>query len=181
MSRIGKQPITIPDGVTAKLDGTTLEVKGPKGELRQELPDGVSASFADGELTVTRDSDSRADRSAHGLARSLFSNMVVGVSAGYTRKLIINGVGYRAEVRGERYLLFQLGYSHPILYELPEGISVVVVPKENSVTLTGIDKQMIGAVAAEIRSLRPPEPYKGKGVRYADEVVRRKEGKGAGK
>ena len=177
MSRIGKLPVTLPDKVSVSVTDTTVTVKGPKGELQERLPASVSTNVDGNTVTILRADDSRQARAAHGLARSLVANMVTGVSAGFTRKLLIQGVGYRSEMRGDRFLLFQLGYSHPILYELPEGVTAAVDNKENSVTLTGANKQVLGATAAEIRGLRPPEPYKGKGVRYADEFVKLKEGK----
>jgi large subunit ribosomal protein L6 len=181
MSRIGKMPITVPDKVTVDIQGLKVSVKGPKGELCEQLPLGVSLERDGGLITVGRADESMSARAAHGLARTLVANMVTGVTTGFTRKLMITGVGYRAELKAPQWLLFSLGYSHPILYELPAGVSAVVDPKENSVTLSGFNKQVLGAAAAEIRSLRPPEPYKGKGVRYADETIRRKEGKSSGK
>lgn len=181
MSRIGKQPVTIPDKVKVTVDGTFVSVKGPLGELSETLPENVTTEVEGDELVVSRVDDSRTARSAHGLARTLVANMVNGVATGFSRKVLIEGVGYRAEMKGDRWILFTLGYSHPILYELADGLSAAIDAKENSVTITGSSKQLVGATAAEIRSLRPPEPYKGKGVRYADEVIRRKEGKSAGK
>lgn len=181
MSRIGKAPVEVPEKVKVVIDGLQVAVDGPRGSLSAQLPDGVAVRMENGSVVVERADDGRLARAAHGLARTLVANMVSGVTAGFTRSLIINGVGYRCELRGERYLLFILGYSHPILYELPEGVSATVDAKANSVTVTGPDKQVIGSVAAEIRGLRPPEPYKGKGIRYSDEVIRRKEGKAGGK
>lgn len=181
MSRIGKAPVTVPDKVKVTIDGSVVGVEGPKGSLSAVLPERVEVRMANGEVVVERADDGRLARAAHGLARTLVANMVDGVTTGFSRSLIINGVGYRCEPRGDQYLLFILGYSHPILYELPDGISAVVNPKDNSVTISGADKQAVGAVAAEIRSLRPPEPYKGKGIRYSDETIRRKEGKAGGK
>jgi large subunit ribosomal protein L6 len=181
MSRIGKQPVTIPDKVNVSVDGSNVTVKGPLGELSETLPEHVETSVEGSEVHVTRADDSRHARAAHGLARTLVANMVTGVDTGFSRKVLIEGVGYRAEMKGDRWILFTLGYSHPILYELADGLSAAIDAKENSVTITGARKQLVGATAAEIRSLRPPEPYKGKGVRYADEVIRRKEGKSAGK
>ncbi len=181
MSRIGKHPITVPDKVNVTIDQGEVRVKGPRGELSENLPEGVEALLDSGTVTVRRLDESRRSRSAHGLARTLVANMVEGVTQGYSRKLIINGVGYRAEMKGQRWIQFTLGYSHPILFELPEGLEASIDAKENSVTLTGASKQVVGATAAEVRSLRPPEPYKGKGVRYADETIRRKEGKSGGK
>lgn len=183
MSRIGKMPITIPDKVTYSIEDMVATVKGPNGELSARLPEGVSVSREGADVTITRDDDSRPSRAAHGLARTLIANMVEGVTDGYKRTLVINGVGYRAELKAPQWVLFTLGYSHPILYELPEGISAEIdsKAKEPKVTLSGADKRLLGSVAAEIRSLRPPEPYKGKGIRYSDETIRRKEGKAAGK
>ena len=181
MSRIGKAPVPVPDKVKITIDGSVVGVQGPRGTLSATLPDRVAVSLENNEVMVQREDDGRLARAAHGLARTLVANMVEGVTTGFTRSLIINGVGYRCEPRGDRYLLFILGYSHPVLYELPEGVTATVNPKENSVTVNGPDKQIIGMVAAEIRSLRPPEPYKGKGIRYSDETIRRKEGKAGGK
>ena len=181
MSRIGKKPIAVPDKVTVSFSGNTVTANGPKGSLSGLLPQHVRASQTGAEVLVERVDDSREARSAHGLARTLVSNIVTGVSVGFTRNLSITGVGYRAESRGIRFILFHLGYSHPILFELPEGVLATVDGKAGSVALAGPDKQVLGAAAAEIRGLRPPEPYKGKGVRYSDEVIRRKEGKSGGK
>lgn len=177
MSRIGKRPIAIPAGVDIKVSEGVVSVKGGKGELETRMPNLVSFTQEDGEFTVVRDNDSRDARASQGLARTLISNMVKGVSEGFTRKLMIEGVGYRAENRGDQYLLLNLGYSHPILYRLADGLSATIDARENSITIAGIDRQQVGQAAADIRSFRPPEPYKGKGVRYSDEVVRRKEGK----
>jgi|SRR5690625_131447 len=177
MSRIGKRPIAIPAGVDIKVSEGVVSVKGGKGELETRMPNLVSFTHEDGEFTVVRDNDSRDARASQGLARTLISNMVKGVSEGFTRKLMIEGVGYRAENRGDQYLLLNLGYSHPILYRLADGLSATIDARENSITIAGIDRQQVGQAAADIRSFRPPEPYKGKGVRYSDEVVRRKEGK----
>lgn len=176
MSRIGNRPIKIPKGVQVTL-GETITVKGPKGQLEQAANSLVEFSEVDGELIAKRSDESRESRSAHGLMRALVANMVHGVSEGFERKLEINGVGYRAEVSGKK-LVLQLGYSHPIEYELPEGISAAV--EKNVVTLSGVDKQLLGAAAAEVRGFRPPEPYKGKGVKYLEERIVRKVGKAAG-
>lgn len=181
MSRIGKLPITVPAKVTVTLKDDVVSVTGPKGELKERLPSGVEIKFEDGVVRIERQNESRDASAAWGLARTLVNNMVVGVTTGFTRKLMITGVGYRAEMKGSDWVLFSLGYSHPILYQLPAGVTAVVDAKENSVTLSGYNKQVLGAAAAEIRSLRPPEPYKGKGVRYSDETIRRKEGKSSGK
>ena len=177
MSRIGKKPITIPKGVTVTLDDERVAVKGPKGSLETRRHPLVDIAETDGTLVFTRHNDSKPCRAAHGLMRALCANMVTGVSAGFERKLEINGVGYRAEVQGKKMTL-QLGYSHPVEYELPEGISASV--EKNVVTLAGIDKEALGAAAAKIRSFRPPEPYKGKGIKYMEEQLLRKVGKAAG-
>lgn len=181
MSRIGKQPVNLPAKVKVAVAGNTVSVEGPRGSLKQGLPPGVSASVEGTTLLVKPNDESRQARSSWGLARTLLQNMVTGVSDGFSRKLMITGVGYRAEVRGDRWILFTLGYSHPILFELPAGMTATVDAKENSVVLTATDKQALGAVAAEIRGLRAPEPYKGKGVRYSDEKILRKEGKSKSK
>ena len=183
MSRIGKLPITIPDKVTVSVSAGVVSVKGPKGELSEVMPEGVSVAVDGKSVTVERADDSRGARGAHGLARSLVANMVEGVANGYSKTLLINGVGYKAEAKGKSWILFTLGHSHPILYELPAGVTAEIdaKAKEPRVTVSGTSKQVIGAVAADIRGLRPPEPYKGKGIRYADENIRRKEGKAAGK
>lgn len=176
MSRIGKKPIEIPQGVDVKIDGSVVHVKGPKGTLDVNLPKGISGEMADGSLTMNREDEERETRAFHGLARALVFNAVAGVSTGWSKALDIIGIGYRAEVQGNA-VVFNLGYSHPINFEIPKGISIDVDGKANRVTVNGIDRQQVGQVAAEIRGLRPPEPYKGKGVRYADERVRTKAGK----
>jgi large subunit ribosomal protein L6 len=178
MSRIGKMPVTLPSGVDVKVDGPVITVKGSKGELRREFNDRISFQLADGVLTVMRPDDSRESRALHGLSRALVANMVVGVSEGYTKTLEIQGVGYRAALKGSD-LELQVGYSHPVVVEAPTGISFDV-PEPTRITVSGIDKEQVGQVAADIRKVRPPEPYKGKGIRYAGEYVRRKAGK-AGK
>jgi large subunit ribosomal protein L6 len=175
MSRIGKKPVTIPSGVTATVDGQQVAVKGPKGELSQVLVDEVLAKLEDGELTVTPRDDSKRARSMWGMSRTLVANLVTGVTDGFTRKLEITGVGYRAAVQGQNVQL-NLGFSHEVLYPIPEGIQIQC-PKPTEIVITGIDKQKVGQVAAEIRRYRPPEPYKGKGVRYEGEYIFRKEGK----
>ncbi len=177
MSRIGKMPVPVPKGVTATLDGSTFRAKGPLGEMKVEVPRGTAVKIADGEITVTRESDSKQHRSLHGLSRSLVNSAVVGVSQGYTRSLEIIGVGYRGEVKGKN-LVLHLGYSHPITVEPPTGIELVATDPTH-VTVKGVNKQAVGQVAANIRRLRPPEPYKGKGVKYAEETIRRKAGKTA--
>ena len=180
MSRIGKLPVEIPGGVEVNLDGVTLNVKGPKGELTRELSDVVNIDINEKEIVITRRDDSRESRSHHGMVRSLVANMVEGVTNGYKRTLEINGVGYRAELLKNSYVRFDLGYSHPIFVELPESVTAEVDKGQTKLTLESIDKELIGQVAAKIRGLRPPEPYKGKGIKYSDEVLLRKVGK-AGK
>jgi large subunit ribosomal protein L6 len=177
VSRIGKQPIPVPSGVEVKIDGSTLTVKGPKGELTQTFSDVLSISLEDGEILVARPDDSRTARSLHGLTRTLVANMVTGVSQGFSKSLEIVGVGYRAAMKGKDIEL-QLGFSHPVLVTAEPGITFEV-PAPNRITVSGIDKQRVGQVAADIRKWRKPEPYKGKGVRYEGEYVRRKLGKAA--
>ncbi len=179
MSRIGKKPISLPKGVTVRQDGEYIIVKGPKGELRSHIQPIVNIAIESDEIVVTRPDDLPASRSAHGLSRTLIDNMVKGVTDGYSRKLEIVGVGFRAELKGKAVQL-NLGYSHPIFFFPPSEIELAV-PTATSVVITGIDKQLVGQVAAKIRSLRPPEPYKGKGVKYEGEQIRRKAGKSAGK
>lgn len=179
MSRIGKKPVEIPSGVDVKFEGNTVRIKGPKGELSWNFPDTMSVAVGEGKLSVTRAGDSKEERSLHGLSRSLIANMVTGVSKGYQRVLEISGVGYRAQVQGTK-VMFTLGYSHAVEYQLPAGITAAVDQKQTTLTLTGIDKQQIGQVAANIKALRPPDIYKGKGVRYAGERLKLKVGK-AGK
>ncbi|MDA8086587.1 MAG: 50S ribosomal protein L6 [Nitrospiraceae bacterium] len=176
MSRIGKKPVAIPSGVNVKLDGRNVSVKGPKGELAWEVPFRISVNLADGSLIVGRGDDNRQTRALHGLARSLIQNMVTGVSKGFEKALEITGVGYRAQVQGGK-VVFSLGYSHPVEYELPEGISAEVDKKQTSLTLRGTDKQKLGQVAADMKALRWPDAYKGKGVRYAGEHIKLKAGK----
>ena len=178
MSRIGKLPVTIPAGVDINVDGRKVSVKGPKGNLSHEVPELISIKMEDGSIEVTRADDSRDARALHGLSRTLINNMVVGVTQGYSKAMEIVGTGYRVIAKGSD-LEFSLGYSHTILVKAPEGISFVVAT-QTKFTVNGIDKQLVGETAANIRKLRKPEPYKGKGVRYADEQVRRKAGK-AGK
>jgi large subunit ribosomal protein L6 len=176
MSRIGKTPIPVPKGVDVAIADEAIRIKGPKGQLQVGLLPGISAAVEDGELKVTRTGDDRQTRSFHGLMRALLSNAAIGVSEGWSKELEIVGIGYRAESKG-RSVVFNLGYSHPIDFALPEGIEVDVDAKSNKVTVRGIDRQQVGQIAADIRSLRPPEPYKGKGIRYATERVRTKAGK----
>ena len=176
MSRIGKKPVTLPKGVTVTVDGRLVVVKGPKGALNRELPTLVSLQIADSEVEVQRQNESRQARANHGLARSLLQNLVTGVSEGYTRVMLIEGVGYRAEPEGNK-LLFNVGYSKPVPFELPEGIKVEIADRGAKLTFTGIDKEQIGQMCAKIRAIRPPEPYQGKGIRLATEKIRRKVGK----
>ncbi|WP_370893860.1 50S ribosomal protein L6 [Janibacter sp. GXQ6167] len=178
MSRIGRLPVTIPSGVDVTIDGQTVTVKGPKGELRHTVAQPITVERADDSVQVNRPNDERQSRSLHGLTRSLIANMVTGVTEGYTKKLEIHGTGYRVLNKGGA-LEFALGYSHPILIEAPEGISFAV-ESATRFSVEGIDKQLVGEVAANIRKLRKPDPYKGKGVRYEGEQIRRKVGK-AGK
>jgi len=178
MSRIGKLPVAIPAGVKVSLDGTKMTVKGPKGTLSQELHERMSIAVETDQILVSRPSDAKDDTALHGLTRALINNMVVGVTTGFQKDLEINGVGYRAEISG-KVLTLSLGYSHPVVYELPEGIAVEV-EKQTKLSVKGIDKQLVGSAAAKIRSFRKPEPYKGKGIKYADERIVRKAGK-AGK
>lgn len=176
MSRIGRMPVPVPQGVEISIAGEAVRVKGPKGQLQVGLLPGISAAVEDGEIKLGRTDDERQTRSYHGLLRALLANAAIGVSQGWSKELEIVGIGYRAESKG-RSVLFNLGYSHPIDFKLPEGIEVDVDAKANKVTVRGIDRQMVGQTAADIRSLRPPEPYKGKGIRYATERVRTKAGK----
>ena len=175
MSRIGKKPVPVPAGVDVKVDGATLRVKGPKGNLDCKVAPGISFDFGDGAITVTRPSESPRHRAYHGLMRSLLNNMVVGVTQGFDKKLEIVGVGYKAEVKGKS-VTFHLGYSHPIDYPFPDGIDIKVA-NGNQITVHGHDKALVGQVAANLRSFRPPDSYKGKGVRYVGEVIRLKAGK----
>ena len=182
MSRIGKLPINLPDGVTAEVkDGNVVHVKGPKGELEQKVDPEITIELKDGTLSVLRPSDEQRHKSLHGLYRSLIKNMVVGVSDGYERKFEVIGVGYKVVITGQ-LMEFNLGYSHPIFFQLPEEVKANVVAEKRGnpiITIECIEKQLIGQVAAKIRSFRPPEPYKGKGIKYLEEVVRRKAGKTA--
>jgi large subunit ribosomal protein L6 len=177
MSRIGRLPIGIPDGVKLQVADGSVRVEGPKGVLTQALPEGIGVDVQGSEARVTRADDTGPRRGLHGMTRKLVANMVEGVSRGFTRNLEISGVGYRAEPRG-RLLMLSPGYSHPIAYQLPEGVTVSV-ERQVSITLQGFDRQLLGEVAAAVRALRPPEPYKGKGIRYAEEQIRRKAGKAA--
>jgi len=178
MSRVGQAPIPVPSGVEVKIEGRVVTVKGPKGELTRTLPDALSITQDDGELTVARADDERESRALHGLFRSLIANMVTGVTEGYRRGLEIVGVGYRATAQGDRALELAVGYSHTVKVQAPEGITFEV-PSNTRIDVVGIDKETVGQVAAAIRAIRKPEPYKGKGIRYQGEVVRRKAGKAA--
>ncbi|MDR6226942.1 50S ribosomal protein L6 [Desmospora profundinema] len=175
MSRIGKKPVAIPNGVEVKLDGSTIQVKGPKGTLTRELHPEISVKVEENEVIVERPSDHRKHRALHGTIRSLVSNMVEGVTNGYTKSLELVGVGYRAQKKGSKVVL-NVGYSHPVEVEPREGIELDV-PSQTQIIVKGIDKEKVGAQAANIRSIREPEPYKGKGIKYSDERIRRKEGK----
>jgi large subunit ribosomal protein L6 len=175
MSRIGKKPIAIPKGVTVKIEGNTVLVQGPKGKLDTPLPRGIKMDQKDGHLVAVRENDSQA--AVHGLARALVNNAVEGVTKGWTRELEIVGIGYRAEMKGKNLVVFNLGFSHPIEYPLPTGVEAAIDPKQTKISLNGIDRQKVGQVAAEMRALRPPDPYKNKGVRYAGERLKKKVGK----
>jgi large subunit ribosomal protein L6 len=176
MSRIGKKPIAVPKNVTAAVDGQTVTVKGPKGQLSLTLVNDVEVKLEDGSITVSPRTDTKRARSMWGMSRSLVENLVLGTTNGFTRTLEITGVGYRAAMDGSKSLKLQLGYSHDVFYPVPDGISIVC-PKPTEITITGIEKDRVGQVAAEIRSFRGPEPYKGKGIRYQGEFIERKEGK----
>ncbi len=179
MSRVGKNPINIPSGVDVKIQGSQVSVKGPKGELKWNYPGEMKLTVKDNQIIVERPSDAKPHRALHGTVRSIIANMVSGTNEGYKRVLEINGVGYRAQVQGQK-VNFTLGYSHPVEFSLPQGITAQVDKKQTLLTLEGIDKQLIGQVAANIRSLRPPNVYKGKGIKYAEERIKLKVGK-AGK
>ncbi|HZI65659.1 MAG TPA: 50S ribosomal protein L6 [Thermoanaerobaculia bacterium] len=180
MSRIGRMPITIPQGVEIRAEGDVVNVKGPKGELTSRIPPGITLEIDKGEVRFARANDEPQQRAWHGLLRSLVANSVEGVTKGFTRELEIVGVGYKAEVRGKS-ILFTLGYSHPIDFPIPEGINVGLDAKAGKLTVSGADRQKVGQTAAEIRQLRVPDPYKAKGIKYANEVIRRKVGKAGGK
>jgi len=179
MSRIGNKPIPVPAGVTVKVEGDTSIVKGPKGELRQHVPLGLTYELAEGQLRVRRPDDSKPMKAKHGLVRALIANQIQGVTEGFVKTLEIVGVGYRAQVKGAA-LDLQLQFSHPVSYPIPAGITITC-PEPTRIQVAGIDRQRVGQVAAEIRAYRPPEPYKGKGIKYADETIIRKAGKAAGK
>ncbi|MDO4832601.1 MAG: 50S ribosomal protein L6 [Clostridia bacterium] len=178
MSRIGRMPIAIPAGVEVKMDGNTVTVKGPKGTLSRTVHQNMKVEISDAEIIVSRPDDNKENRSLHGLTRTLIANMVEGVTNGFSKELEVNGVGYRAQKQGND-LVLTIGYSHSVVMTAPEGISIDV-PAPNKIIISGADKQKVGQLAAEIREKRPPEPYKGKGIKYATEHIRRKEGK-AGK
>ena len=178
MSRVGKEPIAIPSGVDVTLEGRRVVVKGPNGTLAHQAPEAITVSRDGDTLVVTRPDDERENRALHGLTRSLVQNMVVGVSQGFSRELEIVGVGYRAQAQGPSKLELQVGFSHPVRFEAPEGVTFEV-PQPTRIVVRGADKQLVGQVAADVRKSRPPEPYKGKGIRYLDEHVQRKAGKSA--
>ncbi len=178
MSRIGRMPIAVPAGVDVKIDGNIVTVKGPKGTLTRTVNDNITVALDNGVITVTRPNDQKENRSLHGLNRTLIANMITGVSEGFKKELEINGIGYRAAKQGKD-LVLNIGYSHNVVVPEVEGISIEV-PSPNKIIISGPDKQKVGQFAAEVRGHRPPEPYKGKGIKYVDEVIRRKEGK-AGK
>jgi large subunit ribosomal protein L6 len=175
MSRIGNKPIPLPKGVTYTVEGNTVTVQGPKGKVTTHLPGGVKLEQKDGHIVAVREDDSKA--AVHGLVRALVNNSVEGVTKGWTKELDIVGIGYRAEMKGKGIVVFTLGFSHPIEYPLPPGIEVTIDPKQTHLTINGIDRQKVGFVAAEMRALRPPDPYKNKGVRYTDERLKKKVGK----
>jgi large subunit ribosomal protein L6 len=179
VSRIGRLPVVIPKGVEVEIKGASVHVKGPKGELQQTFPASMEISMNEGAIEVKRPSDERTHRSLHGMTRALINNMVVGVSTGFEKVLEVNGVGYRAEVQGKNLVLF-VGYSHPVVMEPPTGISFDWDMKTRQIKVKGYDKALVGQIAADIRKVRPPEPYQGKGIKYLDEKIRRKAGK-AGK
>ena len=180
MSRIGRMPVPIPQGVEIRSDGEFVRVKGPKGELASRIPPGIAVEVDKGEVRFARSNDEPQQRAWHGLVRSLVANSVEGVTKGFTRELEIVGVGFKAEVKGKA-VVFALGYSHPINFPIPEGIAVALDAKAGKLTITGADRQKVGQTAAEIRRLRVPDPYKAKGIKYANEVIRRKVGKAGGK
>ena len=180
MSRVGKMPIAIPKGVDIRAEGEFVRVKGPKGELANRIPPGLSVAVDNGQVRIARQNDEKQQRAFHGLLRSLVANSVQGVTKGFSKELEIVGVGYRAEVKGKS-VVFSLGYSHPIDFPIPEGIAVAIDAKAGKLTVTGADRQKVGQTAAEIRKLRVPDPYKAKGIKYANEFIRRKVGKAGGK
>src|SRR5437016_9416396 len=175
MSRIGKKPIPLPKGVMVKIEGNVVAVQGPKGKLETPLPRGIKVEQKDGHLVAIRENDSQA--AVHGLARALVNNAVEGVTKGWTRELEIVGIGYRAEMKGKNTVVFSLGYSHPIECPLPSGIDVTVDPKQTKLSILGIERQKVGQISADMRALRPPDPYKNKGIRYVGERLKKKVGK----
>jgi large subunit ribosomal protein L6 len=178
MSRIGRKPVSIPQGVKVNIDGAVVRAEGPKGKLMQPVPAGLSAKLENNQLVISRSGDDRKTRALHGLARALVANMVTGVKDGFERKLEIVGIGYRAQLQG-RAIQLALGYSHPVIFPLPEGVTAEI-DRQVSITLRGADKAVLGQTAAKLRALREPDPYKGKGIKYANEIIRRKVGKKAG-
>ncbi len=179
MSRIGKKPVEIPKGVTITLNGSHVKVKGPKGELERTMHKNMTVAQVEDQIVVTRPDDQKDNRALHGLTRALIQNMVIGVTEGYKKTLQLVGVGYKAEMKGKS-LELTVGFSHPVLFGAAEGVSVSVLAKENKVVIEGIDKQAVGEAAVRIRRVRPPEPYKGKGIKYENEIIQRKAGKTAG-
>lgn len=177
MSRIGRMPVVIPPGVDVQISGANVKVKGPKGEMQRTFTPLLQIEVEDGAIMVKRTAEDRQQKSLHGLTRALINNMVVGVSAGFERVLEINGVGYRAEVDGNNNLVLYVGYSHPVVMEPPQGISFAVETRARQIKVSGHDKELVGQIAANIRKVRPPEPYKGKGIKYLEETIRRKAGK----
>ena len=177
MSRIGKNPISVPSGVQVHVGNGVVQVKGPKGSLLQSVPGGINVAVEGEQVVVRRDGDEREKRALHGLTRALLANAVTGVTVGFKRELDIVGVGFKAELKSAHELALFLGFSHSVSYKLPEGVAVSYEAKANRLTITGIDRQQVGQVAAEIRAPRPPDPYKGKGVKYSDEVLKLKAGK----
>jgi large subunit ribosomal protein L6 len=180
VSRIGRMPITVPSGTRVAVEDGVFTAEGPKGKVQQPVFDGFPVEVDNGTITISRPGDAGPERAKHGLLRALLANAVQGASAGFTKELEIVGVGYRAEVKGDK-VQFALGYSHPVLFPIPEGIQIAIDAKANRITVTGADRQKVGQVAADIRSLRRPDPYKGKGIKYSKEVLRRKVGKAGGK
>ncbi len=176
MSRIGRMPIALPKGVEVKIEGSQVSVKGPKGNLERTFPAEMQITMEDGRLLVNRPSDEQRLRALHGMTRALLNNMVVGVSSGFTRVLEVNGVGYRAEMAGKDLMLY-VGYSHPVKMEPPAGIAFEVDARTRQIKVSGYDRELVGQIAANLRSVRPPEPYKGKGIKYMEEKIRRKAGK----
>lgn len=179
MSRIGRMPITVPAGVSVTMDSNVLTVKGPKATLTRTIHPNMMVNIEENQILVTRPNDQKENRALHGLTRSLINNMVVGVNEGFKKELDVNGVGYRVQMQGEE-IVMTLGFSHPVNMKAPEGVTIEC-PTPNKIVISGSDKQQVGQFAAEVREKRPPEPYKGKGIKYADEVIRRKEGKTGGK